>query len=187
MRPRVLATLCLFFCAAIAAHAQEQDPGLKLQTRNANVAPTLFQNKTYLVQAPYGGTHGANVGTFYFEDHVRTKEFSTHAAPGVNKFWAGDVKYDAKTANLGTHTVIPNTTKAFATKTSPTEDARESGKESPTRAYADTHKFVKRGLAQDRLDREGPDALRGTTPVGFQGEMHQLTIDEVRDLLNKNK
>ncbi|MGB8353280.1 MAG: hypothetical protein WCD79_05290 [Chthoniobacteraceae bacterium] len=186
MRPRVLAYLCLFFCAAIAAHAQEQDPGLKLQTRNANVAPILFQNKTYLVQAPYGGTHGANVGTFYFDDHVRTKEFSTHAASGVNKFWAGDVKYDAKTANLGTKTVIPNATKVYATKTSDTKTARESGKESATRA-ATTREYRGRGVSQDRLDREGPDALKGANPVGSNGDLHPMTIDEVRTLLNKNK
>ncbi len=186
MRPRILPYLCLLFCAAFAAQAQVQDIGLRLQTRNVNLAPTLFQNKTFLAVSPYGGTHAANVGTFYFIDHVRTKEFSTHPLYGVNKYWAGDFKYDAKTADLNSRNVIPNASKAFETKTSETKTARESDKESATRAY-DTSTFKKRGASQDRLDREGPDAFKGPVPLGLQGDMHQLTIDEVRDLLNKNK
>ena len=189
MRPRVLAYFCLFSCVAFAAYAQEQEEDIakRLQTRNANLAPTLFQNKTYITESKFNGTRSANVSTFYYIDHVRTKEFSTHPLYGVNKYWFGDSKYDTKAADLSSRNAIPNASKVFETKASETKTARESNKESATRTYADTHEYRRRGASQDRLDREGPDAFKGPVPLGLQGDMHQLTIDEVRDLLNKSK
>ena len=183
MRPGVFASICLFLCAAFAASAQEQpDVARTLQTRNVNVAPVLFQNKSYLTGSTFGGTRGAEVNTFYFVDHVRTREFLTHSLYGQHKYWAGDFKYDTTTTN-NNHTFA---VKPFETKTVDTKAASESGKESATKAYA-TGEYRGRGKSQDRFDKEGSDAFKGPVPIGLGGDMHQMTMEEVRDLLNKNK
>jgi len=191
MRTGILVWIFLFSCAALAVQAQEQEAtlGKLLQTRNVDVAPTLFQNKSFLDGGAYGGLHSANVKSFFLGDGFRTKEFATNQFFGTNDHWSGYFKFDTKQANLNNRSTFVDASKTFETKAAPTKTAMESGKEYATRTF-ETRDFrgkEVRGIAQDRLDREGPMALAGPNPLPRNDTLHVMTIDEVRDLLNKGK
>ena len=155
------------------------------QMHDANMNTTLYQDKPFS-SSKFGGSREANVNTFNFVDHVRTRSFLARIF-GVDKY-RGDFQYDAQTANLGNR-VVMNGTKNFDTKIVDAKPARESGKVSApnTKAGNQVSEFRQRGVSQDRLDKEGPNAFKGQRPVGLQGNMHPMTIDEVRTLLNTNK
>jgi len=188
MRPGMMACICVFFLAVAAVHAQEDsDIAKKLQTRNVDVAKVLFQNKAFLQASPYYGDRAAYVNNFYFIDRVRTKDFMARAFYGADPYWAGNFQYSTANARTTGRNVIVNATTAVDTKTSETKEARESGKVSSTRDYPFNRDFRGRGRSQDRFDKEGEKALYGAVPLGLGGDLHPLTIDEVRALLNKNK
>lgn len=184
----VFCIVSLWTAGLLKAQDQEAEIATKLQTRNVNVAPTLFQNKAFYDGSTFNGTRDANTSSFYFIDHVRTKNFIARTFYGSSDYWAGHFKFNADKANLNTRNVVVNATKQVETKTSATKADRDSNKESATRDYASgSREFRGRGRSQDRLDKEGEKALMGTVPLGLGGDLHQLTIDEVRQLLNKNK
>jgi hypothetical protein len=184
MRTGVFFTLLL--SGAVLRADDMSDVAKTLQTRNSSLAPILFQNKTFTTGATFNGTGKAFVKDFYFIDRFRPRSFDTRTFFGTKDHWAGDFKFKTNAANLNTSGIIANATKPYGTKTSETKAANESNKESATRTYANSGQWRGRGKSQDRFDRDGPKA-QGDSSVGLQGNMHPLTIEEVRDLLNKNK
>ena len=44
-----------------------------------------------------------------------------------------------------------------------------------------------RGRSQDKLDKEKGGGSADSKPVGYGGDFKVMTIDDVRELLNKNK
>ena len=186
MRNGVIFFILLLSCAGLRAQEQEADISKKLQSRNANLASTLFQNKSFTGDGSFNGAGKANVKSFYFSQLFHPKFLSTQSFLGTKDHWAGDFKYRTDQAYIG-HNIIPNATKDYGTKTSETKPARESNKESATNTYANTREYRGQGRSQDRLTREGPNALQGAVPLGMQGNLHPMTIAEVRELLNKNK
>ena len=189
MRPGIMACICLFSLAVAAVHAQEQEADIskKLQTRNVEVARALFQNKAFLQASPYYGGRSAYINNFYFIDKVRTKDFLSRSFYGADPYWAGNFQYSTANARTSGRNVLVNSTTIVDTKTKETKADRESGKESSARAYPFNREFLGRGRSQDRFDKEGEKALYGTVPLGLGGDLHPMTIDEVRALLNKNK
>jgi hypothetical protein len=191
MRLRTLAWILAFTCGAFAVQAQEQEAvttGKLLQTRNTDVAPALYQNKAFTDGSSYGGLRDAHVKSFYLRDGFTTKEYATNPYTTRN-FWSGYFKFDTKQANLSDRGTFAQASKQFETKAAETRTAMESGKEYATRTYAtrDFRGKEARGKDQDRLDREGPAALAGPNALSREDSMHVLTIDEVRELLNKSK
>jgi hypothetical protein len=182
MRPGVFIATLLLTGAALRA----DDVAKMLQTRNTDLAPTLFQNKTFGTSGTFNGTGRAFVKDFYFIDRFRPRAFDTRTFFGSKDHWAGDFKFKTDAANTNSGKIIVNATKAVDTKTSETKAANESTKESATRTYANSSEYRGRGKSQDRFDRDGPKA-QGDPTIGLQGNMHPLTIEEVRELLNKNK
>jgi hypothetical protein len=186
MRPGVfIATLLL--TGAVLCADDSSDVAKMLQTRNTDVAPTLFQNKTFGTSGTFNGTGRAFVKDFYFIDRFRPRAFDTRTFFGSKDHWAGDFKFKTDAANTNSGKIIVNATKAVDTKTSETKAASESSKESATHTYTDAGKWSGRGRSQDRFDRDGSKAVQGNAAIGLQGDMHPLTIEEVRELLNKNK
>jgi hypothetical protein len=187
MRTGVIIAILLLSCTILRAQEQEADIAKLLQTRNNGLAHALFQNKSFTQGSAFNGTGNASVKQFYFTDRFRPKAFSTQSFLGMKGPWAGDFKFKTDAANVNSRSTIVNATKTYGTKTSETKTASESNKESATHAYASAGAWRGRGRSQNRFDKEGQKALQGSTPLGMQGDMHPLTIAEVRDLLNKNK
>ncbi len=128
------------------------------------------QNRGYYGGKEYSATK-ARVKDFQYENRVRQKTFASTEFAGA-KAWNGKAKFPVTAANTGTRSQIPDLEQAYATKEMPVKNARESSREHGTREYA-TREFVDKGKSQKSLDQ--------------QSEKKAMTIDEVRELLNKNK
>lgn len=191
MRLGIPAWFLLFSLAAGAVQAQQQEAniGKLLQTRNSDVAPALFQNKSFLEGSGFGGLRSANVRSFSLNDGFKTREFGTNQFFGTNDHWQGYFKFDTKQVNQGSRGTFADSSKTFETRAAQTKTAQESGREYAVHDYPtrDFRGKEIRGIAQDRLDREGVMALTGPNPLPRQDSLHLMTIDEVRALLNKGK
>jgi hypothetical protein len=166
--------LVLLFClTAVSSQAQEQEN--KLVDRLLRPDMTLSnpaQNKKFT------GTGGTPVDkkfaarSFYTVDGRMTKSFSgvkDCSARGfeTKKYTRADQVSSAK-SSVG----VANANAEFVTKKSSlARTAREEGKAAATRVYADSRPFLAQGTRQKILSKENKP----------------LTIDEVRQLLNKNK
>jgi hypothetical protein len=67
------------------------------------------------------------------------------------------------------------------------KEAYDAGRTIDTRtASAAGRPFLGRGRSQDRLDIE-KGTPQSVKPIGYTGDLKTLSIDDVRELLNKNK
>lgn len=167
MRFLLFPILSISFCAL--AGAQEQDPGLLLQTRNEGLAGKMFQNKSFYDGKTFQGVGQANVKEFYSPQRYdatgfATKEFNAKA------FSQTDVRFATKEALTKKDT---RDEKAYETKAAAVKDANESGKTYGTSEYANSREFREQGKSQKVLDQ--------------QSHKKEMSSDEVRELLNKNK
>ena len=132
-----------------------------------------MQSKGYNDGKSFGAVSPASVNSFYIARTFSAKSFSSKAYNGAGNFWAGDFKYSTTAARTGTGFA----TKAFAVKTEVVKDARETGKTSVSagRTYTRAGPFKGHGTRQALLDEQ------------HSPEKAPMTIDQVRDLLNKNQ
>ncbi len=144
-------------------------------------------------------TGNARVKDFYYDQKAHPGSYGTRDFYGSKKDWLGDLKYAARDANTHGRYTIPNATKTADTKTAATKEAWDSGK------TAATH-----GLHDGQREYLGPESKKLRTPVdpASQGDwrnagresvvnsgtsvekyttLKQLTIEDIRELLNKNK
>lgn len=163
--PILLATLCCL---------EAQDQERKLIDRLLRPEMTL-QNTEQKKKFIADGTSinkKASVGTFYVEKKSNSKTFS-----GTREFPAS--QFNSQSFH-GSHTAIVNSSRrplgnsrvTYPTRSAPdSRDAPQSDKKAASRAYAENRPFLDHGKSQRSLNRQN-------TP---------LTIDQVRELLNRNK
>jgi hypothetical protein len=176
-------------CAAIAAHGQTQltmenqeiHIAKTLQTRNVEVAKKMYQDKTFTSSS--FNSKNANVGTFQYDNHLRMNSFLTKNYYGAN-YWAGNAQYQTATADAQKKSFW-NITRFF-TKSADVKTSTDAKKGYATQNFG-TRPYLERGPSQDRFDKEGAKALTQGKEVGWQGHLGQMSIDDVRDLLNKSK
>jgi hypothetical protein len=101
---------------------------------------------------------------------------------GMKSDWKGDAKFTTKNARTdGKHEIL-NADKKAATKTAPTKELWDADKKAP----AHDSQYAKREFL-------GPQSkkIHENTPISkaesWKGDMQPMTIDQVRDLLNKPK
>jgi hypothetical protein len=110
------------------------------------------------------------VGTFFLKPNRTEKSFV-----GARGFMANE--FPSRSAGLNSRTSIPNQDRSTSTPVIQTSsvgdvhDAQDAHRTTPGRTFADQHQFREQGKSQKSLDRQEPP----------------LTIDQVRELLNKNK
>ncbi len=143
--------------------------------------------KNFFGAKSYGGAGSANVKEFYFPQKFRAKDFLTGNYSGGKNFWMGDFKYATKDARgVAAVTGQKNSTaaaKTFDTKSMPVKSAYDSDKNYTSSTFA-TRQWSGRGKSQDKIDLEGEGALSSI----HDGDFKQLkTVEDVRQLLNKNK
>jgi hypothetical protein len=176
----------LFFFALVmggSVIAQEQEKTLEQRLLGKPDLGKVFdsrQGSTFGSQSFATGT--ARVKNFYFTQKFAPKDYDTRAYGGTKSSWLGNFKFSTREAGTTGQYEIPNAAKKADTKTVPVSDARENSKTMSTTAYA-------------KRDRPylGPEANRvhRTVPangqLGWSGDLRPMTIDDVRELLNKNK
>ena len=114
----------------------------------------------------------ANVHAFYVQQRANSKQFS-----GSRQYAARE--YNSRNFEQGDQAVARDIssqkaedwTYSAAGKTANTRTARDQNKTQPSRDYADNRPYLEKGKSQKSLSRKNKP----------------MTIDEVRDLLNKSK
>jgi hypothetical protein len=168
---RWLAIICLVFLLVPTSQAQQQESSLVDRLLRPNME---LQNKAYdkkFVASNAVVERRGTVGTFYLQPNRAEKSFADERAYSAKQ-------YTPRSSNSGSRTVSSSQNRSAnlsaSIGTSPVHDVRDAyeGHNAVTgRDYADQHQFNARGKSQKSLDRQSPP----------------LTIDQVRELLNKNK
>ena len=178
--------LMMLAVASGALHAQEQERKIKERTikqrfsNDENLTFDVRQGSTFGTQKFQTGN--ARVKDFYFTQRFGPKDYATKDYSGTKRSWFGDFKFSTSQAPTKGKYEIPNAAKQAETKTMPVNDARESSRTMPTDAFAKRDRSYL-GPESKRLHHTVPQ----DKPVGWTGELRPMTIDDVRELLNKNK
>lgn len=164
---RIVVFTLAFLTFTTAGNAQEQerklvDRLLSPDTRLSNSA----QNKKFNGGADAASARSFSTKEFYVSEKKLTKSFVADRQTSTSTFSTGH--YQTKSATLPA---------APPTKSFPSKNAREVSPNShPTKTYAT------RDFAGNR-----PFLEQGKSQKALHQQDHPLTIDEVRELLNKNK
>lgn len=169
-----LAVWTLLACVALAprcAMAQQQERKLAERLMQPDMTLGAYeQNKTFGQGKGFRTDSKAQVKEFYFTGRFKPdKEFSTKEFRS-KEFGGRDAKFETKEAPTKTNQAAD---KRFETKSADVKDARESNKAFSTTAYANAKDAQVHGTAQGSIDEEHNKGPK--------------TIDDVRELLNKNK
>lgn len=166
-----MALVCVTLCAATAL-GQEQEQKLVDRLLQPNMElQNKAQSKKFL--ADHGGAieKRANVGSFYVQEKKNAKQFTATRDISTPQFRSENFR-GSKEAAVAPEREMVNAHRNVATAgVRDVRTARDSNKIVDSRAYAGNRQFLARGKSQKSLDRQNPP----------------LTIDQVRELLNKNK
>jgi len=114
----------------------------------------------------------ASVGTFYVQKKSNQKNFSGTGQFSTQEFNSHSFHSKRSAFNVPSQQATGNSQSAYANQSARgVRDASQSGKKVPVRAYAAQRPFLDEGKSQKSLNRHN----------------EPLTIEQVRELLNKNK
>lgn len=175
MRPLFcLAAVCLGL-ASLPAAAQQQEEGMlqRIDKRNGDATLVMpYQDKSFITGRQAVSKGSAYVTDFQYAERVNTKAYDAKTYRS-GQFWQGDFQFATDPARTATTTVIPNKETKVAAEDVPVKAAAQADKEYRSRDYT-TREFTGRGHSQGALDAEN-------------APKEPLTVDQVRELLNKNK
>ena len=167
-----LALLVLCLAAPCCLRAQDQER--KLVDRLLRPEMSL-QNSDQKKKFTADGTSinkKASVSTFYVPKKSSSKQFSETRKVSTLQFDSKPFNGSRTARENSSQKAIGNSRVAYPTQTARgPRDALQSDKKVPSRTYAENRPFLDQGKSQKSLNRQN-------TP---------LTIDQVRELLNKNK
>lgn len=165
--------MCVAILFATPALAQQQEPTLMERITNPNLnqgnpmgdkafEAASFSAKKFSATRGYGGVKS-----------MATKEFGTRSFLGIRNPWFGKRTYETQAARELTRYVLSD--KSFASKSVDVKSSHDAGRRAAGLDGAvDARAFLARGKSQKSLDN--------THPTG-----KPLSIDEVRELLNRNR
>jgi hypothetical protein len=164
--------LAILFAAPLCAQQQEQsmmDRIMNPKVEQANpmgakaFSSTAFSSKKFESAGEYRGVKPA-----------RTKEYTTRKFLGIRNPWFGRKVYETGAARELTKYVLSD--KEFASRAVESKSAPEEGREAlQFDGEIDTRQFLGRGKSQGSLSQAYG---QGSAP---------LSLDEVRELLNRNR
>jgi hypothetical protein len=176
------------------------------QVQSEGWAEVLYpsESKVFDVnRAIRGSSHSASTARaqtkeFYFDQKVRLEGYRTRGFWGSKDSTLRDAKFATIDANTRGKYEIPNARKKAETKSAAVKDAREANDTLATRNLpggdreylGPESKKVRRAvdpkvLANSHSGGTSVSSTGGTVEVG--GTLRQLSIDDVREILNKNK
>jgi len=169
----------VFFCASL--QAQKQEARIEQILRPDPTRQYDFQqDKSYRSRSFSKSSKKAmDPKAAYLPQKFRAKDYLTGAYSGNKSWWAGDFKYDTKDAQ----------TRSFfqSGKTHQT-------KEAATNAFAGQKNYTTSAVTAATREYLGPEAAAVKRPSdevakreGWKGNLQVLSIDDIRELLNKSK
>ena len=130
------------------------------------------QNKKFTADGSASINKRANVGTFYVHQKPRSRNFSGTRDFSTTQFYSQTYRSGATAYNVSSQQTVANSKAAYVNQTARgVHDASQSGKKVASRAYGGARPFLDQGTNQKSLNRKN----------------EPLTIEQVRELLNKNK
>ena len=169
---RVLAA-CLLLAAFSCARAQDQERNLvdRLLRPDLSLQNTA-QNKKFIAANGASISKRATASTFYVQKKSSSKRFSGTRDFSAWQFNARSFRGGDHAANFSSQEQITNSKRSFSTQTARNlRDAHETGRTVDALIFAGNRPFLDQGKSQKALSRQNPP----------------LTIEQVRELLNKNK
>jgi len=160
----------LILSALVNVHGQDQEKKLidRLLRPNMDLHNNA-QSKKFMADGA-SINRRATVGTFYVQKRPKQKDFSATREFTTQEFSSQPFHSKRSTFHVSSQQTMANS--SYATKAAhAVRDAPQSGKKVSTPQYADNPPFLDEGKGQKSLNRQN-------TP---------LTIEQVRELLNKNK
>jgi hypothetical protein len=114
----------------------------------------------------------ATVGTFYVQKKSNSKSFTGTRGFSAQQFNAQSFQGTRTASGISSQQAIGNSRPVYATRTARgVRDTAQSDKKVASRSYAENRPFLDQGKSQKSLNRQNAP----------------LTIEQVRELLNKNK
>ena len=160
---------------AVLCSANAQDQEKKLVDRLLKPDMTLqndAQNKKFVGDGSASINKRANVGTFYVHRKPRSRNFSGTRDFSTTQFYSQTYRGGRTAYEVSSQQTLANSKATYANQTARgVRDAPQSGKKVASRAYAGNRPFLNEGTNQKSLNRQN----------------EPLTIEQVRELLNKNK
>src|SRR5262249_16009149 len=176
-QPRVVRTWFAVWVLLMAALCcvQAQDQERKLVDRLLRPDMTLqndAQNKKFTGDGSASINKRANVGTFYVHQKPRSKNFSGTRDFSTTQFYSLTYHGGHNAYEVSSQQTPASSKSAYSSQTARSlRDAPQAGKKVGSRAYAGNRPFLDQGKSQKSLNRQN----------------EPLTIEQVRELLNKNK
>jgi hypothetical protein len=159
----------------VLCSASAQDQEKKLLDRLLKPDMTLqndVQNKKFVADGRSSINKRATVGTFFIHQKQHSKKFSGTRDFSTTQFYSQTYQSGRKAYKTSSQQGIANARSAYANQTARgVRDAPQSGKKVASHDYAGNRPFLGQGTRQKSLDQQNAP----------------LTIDQVRELLNKNK
>ncbi len=166
------ATGLLVLVALSCVRAQDQES--KLVDRLLRPDMTLrnnAQNKKFIADRT-SINKKATVGTFYVQKKSNSKSFSGTRDFSARQFNSQSFHGTRSAPGIPSEQAIGNSRPAYATHTARgSRDAPQSGKKVASGSFKGNRPFLEQGKSQKSLNRKNPP----------------MTIEQVRELLNKNK
>jgi hypothetical protein len=163
----------LVTAALCCVRAQDQER--KLVDRLLKPDMTLqndAQNKKFTGDGSASINKRANVGTFFVHQKPHSKAFSGTKDFSTTQFYSQTYRGGRTAYEVSSKQTPANSRSAYANQTARgVRDSPQSGKKVASRAYAGNRPFLDEGKSQKSLNRQN----------------EPLTIEQVRELLNKNK
>ncbi len=163
--------LALLICSACALAAQEQGGKLMGRLLRPNMAQgNSSQNHKFIADKASVDRH-ARVSTFYLQKHHEAQAYSNTRAFGTTQF------YGKQSADLPKNSSLlaarsTSQLRSYDTPTARTSvELRDAHSTVTSSNFAGNRPFLEKGKSQKSLDRKNKP----------------MTIDDIRELLNKNK
>jgi hypothetical protein len=158
--------------ALCCVRAQDQEKKLVDRLLKPDMAlQNDAQNKKFIGDGSASMNKRANVGTFLFHQKSHSKSFGTQDF-STTQFYSQTYRGGRTAHEVSSQQTVGNSKAAYANQTaSGVAKAPQSGKKVSSRAYAGNRPFLDQGTNQKSLNKKN----------------EPLTIEQVRELLNKNK
>jgi len=154
-------------------HAQDQEKKLVDRLLKPDMAlQNDAQNKKFVGDGSASINKRANVGSFFVHPKPSSKAFSGTRDFSTTQFYSQTYRGGRTAREVSSQQTLANSKAPYANQTArDVREAPQSGKKVASRAYAGNRPFLSEGTNQKSLNQKN----------------EPLTIEQVRELLNKNK
>jgi len=169
---KLLTISLLLLAAASGLRAQDQERKLVDRLLKPNMTLQSSEQKKKFIADGTSINKKASVDTFYVEKKTNSKTFSDTRGFSTQQYHSRPYHGNRNAFENSPQQAVGNSRSAYPTQTARgPRNAPQSDKKVASRAYAENRPFLDQGKSQKSLNRQNAP----------------LTIDQVRELLNKNK